>query len=394
MIPRKTHANFCKEVYGLVGEEYTILGQYINAKTKIKIQHNKCHYIYDVTPDGFFKGRRCPQCNQDFAKSTDQFKNEVYQLVNDEYIVISDYKNNKTKVQLQHNIDTCNHIFSMLPNAFLRGEKCPVCAQKIKAEKRKYTIEKIKHFVEVESKSGCKLDTDIYVGYKKKLRVLCSDCGKPYLVSFDNFVRKQKYRCNKCQKVIGSLKQADTIESVIEFVKNNSSSKLLSDKYENAHQKLLFECECGNNFITTMNSFKTKHKRQCNECTSSKGEKEIARYLKQNYISFIPEFKFIDCKNYRQLPFDFAIFDVYSNLSYLIEYQGPHHYKPTRFNGISLEIAKENFLRTIKNDKIKNDYCLKNNIKLIKIPYGDFKNINAILDNILSGGDDNGYIAS
>ena len=38
------------------------------------------------------------------------------------------------------------------------------------------------------------------------------------------------------------------------------------------------------------------------------------------------------------------------------------------------ENAIKTFNSTKKDDKIKNEYCKKNNIKLIRIPYYDFKN--------------------
>lgn len=34
---------------------------------------------------------------------------------------------------------------------------------------------------------------------------------------------------------------------------------------------------------------------------------------------------------------------------------------------------------TIKNDKIKNEFCMVNNIPLLRIPCWEFKNINEIL---------------
>jgi len=47
---RKTHEEFIQEVYDLVGNEYTVLGKYINATTKILIRHNTCGHEYVVTP--------------------------------------------------------------------------------------------------------------------------------------------------------------------------------------------------------------------------------------------------------------------------------------------------------------------------------------------------------
>lgn len=46
--------------------------------------------------------------------------------------------------------------------------------------------------------------------------------------------------------------------------------------------------------------------------------------------------------------------------------------------------TKEHFLHTKKLDEIRNQYCIQNNILLIRIPYIDFDkiNINYILDRI------------
>lgn len=65
-----------------------------------------------------------------------------------------------------------------------------------------------------------------------------------------------------------------------------------------------------------------------------------------------------------------------------IEYDGEQHYKPINFNGCSNEQAQKIYLELIKNDEIKNKYCLDNNIQLIRIPY-TVKNIEEHLNNKL-----------
>jgi len=59
---RKTIEKFKKEVKDLVGDEYTVLGEYINTDTKIKVKHTECGNEYEVTPNNFLKGKRCPKC--------------------------------------------------------------------------------------------------------------------------------------------------------------------------------------------------------------------------------------------------------------------------------------------------------------------------------------------
>ena len=113
----------------------------------------------------------------------------------------------------------------------------------------------------------------------------------------------------------------------------------------------------------------------CPECVNSKGETIISEYLKENNINYISEYTFDDCRNKRPLPFDFYLPDY--NL--LIEYDGEQHFEPVDFFG-----GEEQFEYQKYNDNIKNTYCIKNNINLIRIPYWDFDNIEKILDEVLS----------
>jgi len=57
------------------------------------------------------------------------------------------------------------------------------------------------------------------------------------------------------------------------------------------------------------------------------------------------------------LPFDFYI----PELNVCVEYDGIHHFKPV--HGVST------YEKTKNNDAIKTDFCMKNGIKLIRIPY-------------------------
>ena len=117
-----------------MGNEYSVLGKYINASTKIKMKHNICGHEYEVRPTNFIsKGdglsNRCPLCFKNHKKNTKDFKKEVHNLVKDDYSVLSEYINNKTKIKMKHNI--CGHEYEVLPKDFLKrnGNRCPLCAK-------------------------------------------------------------------------------------------------------------------------------------------------------------------------------------------------------------------------------------------------------------------------
>ena len=123
---KKTHEQFVKEVFDLVGDDYTILGQYKTALTKIKIRHNLCNTEFLAKPNGFLLGYRCAFCSGNIKKTTEEYKKEVYDLVGNEFEVIGNYINALTKIEMKHN--TCGFVFSMKPNNFLdQGQRCSKC---------------------------------------------------------------------------------------------------------------------------------------------------------------------------------------------------------------------------------------------------------------------------
>jgi len=125
---KKTHKQFEKEVKTLGNNEYTVLSEYINTSTKISLKHSKCGYEYNVAPSDFLEGDRCPKCSGLMKKTIKQFKQEVYGIVKDEYTVLGEYINNKTKILFRHN--ACGHEYLVAPNRFLCGDRCINCSQR------------------------------------------------------------------------------------------------------------------------------------------------------------------------------------------------------------------------------------------------------------------------
>jgi rubredoxin len=121
-----------KEVYD---DEYTVVGQYTLAKLPVEIRHTTCGKTWSPAPNVFLnRNSGCPHCNversrKQFSKTHDQFVEEVREA-SDEYEVLSQYINNKTKVLLKHEV--CGHQWKILPVNFLKkdGNRCPDCSVK------------------------------------------------------------------------------------------------------------------------------------------------------------------------------------------------------------------------------------------------------------------------
>jgi len=113
----------------------------------------------------------------------------------------------------------------------------------------------------------------------------------------------------------------------------------------------------------------------CPYCNESRGEFEIAKFLKKYNINYSRQHKFPDCRNIFELPFDFYI----ASAGMVIEFDGLQHFQPVEhFGGIKAYEALK------INDKIKSDYCEENYINLIRIKYTEFESIEKILLNNLS----------
>ncbi len=103
----------------------------------------------------------------------------------------------------------------------------------------------------------------------------------------------------------------------------------------------------------------------------SKGSKKIANFLESNNIHYFIEYKFKECRNILPLPFDFYLPDY----NICIEYDGKQHFEIIKHYGGEVE-----FELTKKRDGIKNIFCINNNIRLLRIPYYNLKNIEKILE--------------
>ena len=204
-----------------------------------------------------------------------------------------------------------------------------------------------------------------YVKYKcerhgiKKMRInnlisgkKCPICQTEYLQKLNSLPREEvKSRIESC---------GGTIENVDDYINNNEKN-------------LKIHCpSCNEIFITSLSHF-TQHGGQlCGNCAKKEsiGESKIRKYLEEHNISFEQEKWFDDCRDVKPLPFDFYIQDY----NIIIEFDGKQHFDESHF-------FSHTETSTVKyHDQIKNEYCQRKNISLIRIPYWEINQIDKILD--------------
>lgn len=124
--------------------------------------------------------------------------------------------------------------------------------------------------------------------------------------------------------------------------------------------KWICKCQCGNvTEVSSQNLLKNLTK-SCGCIKYSIGEKNISFILDENNILYKKEYCIKELGNKR---FDFAILNNKNEVVRLIEYDGPQHYRDTKFfDDYTLERRKE-------MDSQKNNWAKEHKIPLVRIPY-------------------------
>lgn len=122
-------------------------------------------------------------------------------------------------------------------------------------------------------------------------------------------------------------------------------------------------CDCGNYTEVNSTNLKRGHTFSCGCRHRSKNEIFIYNLLTDLNVDFEEEKRFNDCRNVSKsdtLPFDFYI----NSKKIAIEYDGQQHFEAIPHWG-----GEQKLKTTQENDNIKNQYCIDNNIKLLRLPY-------------------------
>ena len=121
-----TQEEFLKIIYDLVGDEYTVLSDYNGNRNKILMRHNVCGNEWWITPSNFIEhGTRCPIENGKIKYSTKEYKQKLYKI-NSNLELLDEYTNSSTKLHFKCLKD--NYVFLAQPKQVLQGSGCPCCA--------------------------------------------------------------------------------------------------------------------------------------------------------------------------------------------------------------------------------------------------------------------------
>lgn len=196
----------------------------------------------------------------------------------------------------------------------------------------------------------------------------CLECHKEFETRYDKIANYDLLVCcPKCSVKVRKTKYPKKTVTIGtqcgDFVVLNKSGYINPTCHE-----LYWECQCVHcGAIKQINNAHLKAGQNSCYCRNmSKGERKIFDLLKENNISFISEYIFPTMTNAR---FDFAIIDDNNHVKYLIEYDGEGHFEDVSLFADKCEYRQE-------RDIIKNKFCAKHNLPLLRIPYWDFDKFN------------------
>ena len=361
---KKTTKDFVKDSKKIHGNNYDYSNSvYLGAKLPINInckKHNKVFTIGQATRHLY--GQGCPLCMfekittsksdiNDFIKRAKKVHGNKY-----DYSKV-DFKNYGTPVEI---ICPIHGNFFQKPGNHVKTNKpsgCPDCGNETIGNKLRMTKD---DFIKAAKKiHGNKYDYS-KINFKNNLSdivIICPEHGE--------FLQRVSHHLSGsgCPKCVGKNKTTNDFADAANKIHSNKYDYSLVD-YKGAHKNVIILCTTHGDFLQSpANHLAGKG---CPYCNESQGEKFVTKLLNNNDLEFTRQFKFIDCTNKllgrycRKLRFDFYLPDYNT----CIEYDGAQHFVPVEIWG-----GDEGLKEIQKRDKIKNQYCKKNGIKLIRIPY-------------------------
>ena len=329
--------------------------RYRKSHKKVIIVCNKLgHGIFKQSPSTHLAGSGCPTCAEvkkmtktEFikrAKNVKTHKNKRYNYSKVKYI------NSKTKV-----IINCHKHgdFLQTPERHLCGSGCIKCSIE---NTTMTTLKFIERANEIYDKSYFNYKLVTYKNNHTKVEIICNGHGG--IIKQKPYVHLLGHGCQICKE---NEKQKTFINNATRIHKGEFDYSKV--KYINNHTKVIIICPKLNHGEFKQVPSSHLSKRGCPICKSSKGEKEIRQFLKNNKINYVAQKKFDSCRNPEtnfKLSFDFYV----PKHNVCIEFDGCQHFKPIKNWGGLIE-----FLKIKAKDRIKNRFCKKNNINLIRIKF-------------------------
>lgn len=355
--------NYLNLILSKLGSDYSSEDcDVISSNTyNFKILHKNCNRIFEISWKKTLEGSKCPYCFCHGKNISNEYFSEYVKgkYENKFNFKSSEIKGNHRFLLLEH--ISCGTKFWISLTSFNKREpKCPHCSR-LNTESFKELI--FKKYGEEYTVLG------EYINLNTPVSVRHNVCGSVINTLRPNNLLNMNQGCKKCSmKKIGvDMKKKVAPKFYKELTEKFGNRFELYDEYNGywgkitGYDNLLDRTFCKKpSDILKMSSTPRR----------SIGEVRINKWLTKYNIDFNEQYMFDDLVDKRKLKFDFFI----PAINTLIEFDGEQHFKNRRDDpdGSKLKITQE-------HDIMKNNYCKEHCIRLLRIPYTEFKNIERIL---------------
>lgn len=360
---KKTHEEYVEELK-IKNPTVEVVGEYVNAKTKI-LFHCLIHDAYwEATPFNMLRGSGCELCRREKIhnsrnKSHEQYVSEINNA-NPNVIVLEQYIDAKTPIL--HKCLIHNFEWKVSPDGILHGYGCPKCKSDAISNKLGKSHEQ--YVSELKEANPNIIVIGDYINANTPILHKCLIDDYEWNATPANILNG--YGCPKCSQRF-RRKHDDYVNDVALI---NPDIEVVGE-YINARTQIAHKCKIDGCVWEAMPN-NILHGSGCPQCQESSGERQVRQWLNNHNIDYVYQKTFYDCKDKQPLPFDFYL----PAYNMCIEYQGGQHYFSVEHFG-----GEEKFSLQQKHDKIKSDYCKEQNIELMVIPYD--KDVNEELNNFL-----------
>jgi len=217
-----------------------------------------------------------------------------------------------------------------------------------------------------------------YIDSGTKIAILCNTCRLEFKQTPANHLQGHGCSNSMCINRKISNKNKISKDSFLNESVRRFGNIFSYHNYVKKHDNIKIEClKCKH--IFERNGRDHLMSLGCPNCSNDKshGERLIKEFLEENNFVFKREKTFPDLRGVSK--FSILRFDFYLPEEMIaIEFDGIHHFEYHSFSkgkiGITLGIDEQKkILENIKmNDRIKDEYCLKNGITMIRIKYDEY----------------------
>jgi len=332
-------------------------------ETLIPVECKTCGRQFETIVHNMIAGRGCKPCG--IARGKDVFRKTIKDVVAFASakggIIFHEhrvpYVNGKTKYLTYC---TNGHWWNCTWNSLKNGHWCKYCVP------HKFSIEEVRDILE---KKGFTLVSEHYENQYEPIRMICANRHKLYK---EFALVRHRRGCMECYQPERGMKFWLGLEDYQEAAKQKGYECLEDKDPSNTQTLVKWKCQKDHVWETKYSNF-VYNDTGCPKCAASanrsKMERKLFDLLRKMGIEFTEQKTFEDLKDIRFLSYDFFVAEYRVGnkiVRILIEADGKQHYYIIEYFG-----GEKSFEKQKKHDQMKEKYCIRNNIALIRVKYDE-----------------------